>query len=274
MSEPTKAGDALKIESQDAACPDCGGPSIAIRYAPPAYLTEAVRKRLDPERSFVPQRCNVCIARIERERTERERAEKCDRALAQLDVPALYRDATLTSFETGIGDATLARAKAFAEHFISAWPDVAMIAVFAGGCGTGKGHLAWAIAKELASSRGVLARVCVLSDVIRDLREAWSSREDGPSEAARLAKYRGTDLLVIDEISRHAFYGQPQQHLYDLVAWREVRLKPTILTTNESGDELAGVLGPALSSRAAGWGGFIQFGNTDYRVLSKMRRVG
>jgi DNA replication protein DnaC len=145
-----------------------------------------------------------------------------------------------------------------------------MIAVFAGGCGTGKGHLAWSIARALAQTRGVVTKVVVLSDVIRDLREAWNPRDDGPSEAERLGKYRAAELLVIDEVSRHAFFGQPVQHLYDLVAWREVQMRPTILTTNELGDDLVTVLGPALASRAAGWNGFVDFGQADYRLTHRI----
>lgn len=71
----------------------------------------------------------------------------------------------------------------------------------------------------------------------------------------------------------HAFFGQPTQHLYDLVAWREARLLPTILTTNHAGDGLGGVLGPALLSRAAGWSGVWEFGERDYRSARREARL-
>jgi DNA replication protein DnaC len=272
----------LDIEEQPATCPRCNGPSRAIRYAPPPGLSESVRKRIDPERPFIAQHCVECKQRIAEEEAaaERQRAaeahqRRCLEALSQIETPPMYLQASLANFELHGESADwqkLERSLGYARSMVASWPKVPMISVFAGGCGTGKGHLAWAIARELAATQAVTGRVAVLSDVIRDLREAWNSSRDTASESERLRKYRAPDLLVIDEISRHAFFGQPQQHLYDLVAYREVRLKPTILTTNERGDDLAEVLGPALSSRAAGWDGFVDFGESDWRFTRGHRR--
>jgi DNA replication protein DnaC len=220
-------------------------------------------------------RCASCVSE-EEARTERERHEQlCRERLAALVVPSLYGTVTFENFEIH-GDAesraALARALEYAKAYVVSWPNAPVISVFSGACGTGKGHLVWSIAKRLAGERAVLSRVVVLSDVIRDLREAWGTHESGPSEAQRLAKYRSPEFLTVDEVSRHAFFGQPQQHLYDLIAWREERQKPTILTTNDRGEELVALLGPAISSRAAGWRGFIDFGGADYRVSYGLRR--
>lgn len=271
---PTRVGDAaalLNLERQDMPCPVCGTPSFGIRYAPPAHLSPAARARLETERPFIPQRCASCIAAYDAHQAALARAQQRDLAMAMLDVPLEYVDATIENFHANSPE--LLRARDIGLEFVRGWPhDVPFIAVFAGGTGSGKGHMAWAIAKALVDAHAARCRFAVLSDVIRDLREAWASRDDGPSEAQRLGKYRGVDLLIIDEISRHAFFGQPQQHLYDLVAWREIRHKPTILTTNHLGDELTEVLGPALTSRAIGAGGFVNFGTVDWRVANKGRR--
>lgn len=252
-------------------CPDCGRPSTA---------TKLITKPEDKEKPWTRQRCDACgDKRVQAERAEREREARAARAreaLASLGVPPLYADATIDTFEVRSESAEDAAKKArvvqLARRYIAEWPDVPMIAVFVGCPGSGKGHIAWSLARAVALEGGN-ARVCVLSDVIRDLREAWGSRDEGTmSEAQRLAKYRAADLLVIDEVSRHAFYGQPQQHLYDLVAWRELRLRPTILTTNETGESLAEFLGVALSSRALGWGPPWDFGDSDFRLSRGMRR--
>ena len=267
---PTRISEAFKLESQPAPCPGCGGESIAIRYAPPAYLSATLKARLNPERPFVPKLCNSCIATSDHAaELERQRQQR-DMVMATINVPPEYATTSLDTFSVahaaGADHEKLERALTFGRDYVTNWPDVPMISVFAGGFGAGKGHLSWAIVRELALQHGVTSRVVVLGDVIRDLREAWNSAEDGPSEAKRLRQYRSYELLTIDELSRHAFYGQPQQHLYDLVAYREIWHRPTILTTNERGCDLAGVLGPALSSRAIGCRGFVDFGDTDYRV--------
>lgn len=232
--------------------------------------------------------CAMCetrrLAADEQERRQR-RAEK---ALYAINVPPLYDSATLDTFIAHGTPEQMAKqqhALAFARKFVEDFGDDSLeppfrpfgeappVTVFLGSPGTGKGHLAWSIAKAVATEYGASAMVVVLSDVIRDIREAWNkSDNDGPSEAERIRKYRGVDLLVIDEVSKHAFFGQPQQHLYDLVANREMHMRPTILTTNESGESLASVLGPALASRAAGWDAVIDFGTADYRMARRAMR--
>jgi hypothetical protein len=156
--EPKRVGAILpELETRPAPCPECGEESVAVRYAPPASLSEALRKRLDPERPFIPQRCAACIAKIElaaeRERVDRQCAQQLDR----LDVPALYANVSLDTFELH-GDAAARQAQgkalAFTRDFIATWPDVPMITVFAGNPGTGKGHLSWAIAKHVAGVAG------------------------------------------------------------------------------------------------------------------------
>src|SRR4051812_46439462 len=127
MSTPSQAPSrpALAIESQDASCPDCGTASVAIRYAPPPNLSEAVRKRLDPERPFVAQRCASCIAKLELAAEQDRQARRCESCLAALEVPALYAAVSLDAFELH-GDAAAkavqTRALAFGREFVETWP--------------------------------------------------------------------------------------------------------------------------------------------------------
>jgi len=271
-AQPPKAPLHVGYQTREDTCPDCGRPATATRFVWTAG---------DHAKPWTRNRCTPCSDRLEAaraaERAEDASAAKVREHLAALAVPPLYAHATLESFQFTGDEANRAlqsRTLQLARRFVGAWPDVPMIVVCVGVPGSGKGHVVWSIGRALIEAHGASVRVAVLSDVIRDLREAWGGRDDGGlSEAQRLAKYRAADLLVIDEVSRHAFYGQPQQHLYDLVAWRELRLKPTILTTNETGEGLAEFLGPALSSRALGWGQPWQFGAVDYRFTVGMART-
>jgi len=253
MTEPVKI-DAVIAETfgqeRDATC-SCGAAFRQIWYG----------------KRWIPIACSRCRGLAEDERTLSTVAATAAVRLAALEVPALYREVDLASFELH-GSAEQrdrqSRILQFARRYLGRWPDVEAVIVFRGAPGSGKGHIVWSLAKALVTELGATAYVCKLPDVIRDLREAWRN-DDGPSERERLARYRTPDLLAIDEVSRHAFYGEPRQHLYDLIDHRVERGKPTLLTTNEDSAGLADLLGPALVSRAAG-SGIWEFGAADWRL--------
>ena len=109
-------------------------------------------------------------------------------------------------------------------------------------------------------------------DIVRQLRQSWG-RPEMPSEIEVLERYREPDLLVIDEVSEHAFYGEPTRHLYDLVNHRLEWRRPTILTTNETPVSFEKMLGPALTSRCAGESGLWAFGDDDYRIFRRKQKA-
>lgn len=228
-----------------------------------------------------PTRCEACrdraeaaLARSMAERREdvkaAERAAAAKRAgeaLASLDAPPLYAGATLSGFAlhgTPADRQVQGRILQLARRYEGSWPDVEAVLLFRGGPGTGKGHIAWSLAQALAA-QGVRVAVVKLADLVRELRASWRT-PDAVSEAQVLARYRGLDLLVIDEVSRHAFYGERiHQHLYDVLDHRIEYQRPTILTTNEDNAGLGDILRAALVSRLIGHGQIVEFGSADYR---------
>jgi DNA replication protein DnaC len=217
------------------------------------------------------------------DRAEREEARRlADRraaAVQALAVPPLYAEASLETLAAiDPRDPELAEITRRATAYVGCWEqrrDLAkafpQIVLMLGVPGAGKGHVAWAIARAIAERHGDTARIATLSEIVRDLRASWGRADASESELATLARYRKLELLVIDEVSRHALYGEPAQHLYDLIAHREMYLRPTILTSNETTTGLTELLGPALVSRAMGWSKVWQFPAVDYRAR---RRAG
>jgi DNA replication protein DnaC len=153
-------------------------------------------------------------------------------------------------------------------NYLNSWPRIPghrQLLLFQGHPGSGKRHISWAIARWVVQQYTAEVRVVKLAAIIRDLREAWRD-PTSPSEDERLAAYRRPDLLVIDNVSRHAFYGKEvKQHLYDIVDDRLEYCRPTILTTNEDDEGIAEILGPALMSRIQGAGGKVPFPAVDWR---------
>jgi DNA replication protein DnaC len=226
-----------------------------------------------------PLRCPKCQTRISTQRIAEEQADRQRSvaenrrlALIRLAVPPEYEKADLDTFALWGNDLQqkqLDKIKDLARRYIATWPaidDRRRLLLFQGPPGCGKGHVAWSLAQTVAKQHGHRVKVVKLAAIIRDVREAWRGA-GGPSEDERLEHYRGLRLLVIDEVSRHAFYGsQVSQHLYDIVDDRLEQHRPTILTTNEDDEGIAEILGPALMSRLSGGGGVIRFPAVDWRA--------
>lgn len=230
-----------------------------------------------------PMRCESCQERAEAA-LSRAMAEKQDDrddhlrelsarrvqvAVDTLAVPPLYVGVTLDGFVlhgSATDQARQGRILQLGRRYVANWPEVEAVVLLRGGPGTGKGHWSWAVAQVLAT-HGVRTAVVKLADLIRELRASWRDRE-AASEAAVLARYRSVDLLVLDELSRHAFYGERiHQHLYDVLDYRIEYKRPTILTSNEDDAGIEEILRPALVSRLMGNGQVMEFGTADYRLV-------
>jgi DNA replication protein DnaC len=212
-------------------------------------------------------------AEDEAERRFRER-ERIARAVADLKVPPAYLDVTLQSFQLH-GDEESRKTQMGVVRkgirYAGSWPDVPdQMLVLRGSFGTGKGHWAWSVVKGIVGATGATARVVKCSDLVRRLRASWGQPEGAESETDALKFYRDLDLLVIDEVSSHAFYGQGiHQHLYDVLDHRGEWHRPTIMTTNESDAGLEAILRPALIDRLQYRGGILEFGTASYRALAR-----
>jgi DNA replication protein DnaC len=197
-----------------------------------------------------------------------EKKARQEAAVHQLATPPLYQGVTLEQFrQHGPLEDRQKQATCIAagHRYLAQWPDVEDVLLLTGTYGSGKGHWVWSIAQHLAATEGVQVRVHKLADIVRDLRASWRT-PDAEAERSVLRRLRGLDLLVIDEVSRHSFYGEPTQHLYDLIDHRIEHRRPTILTSNEPLEVLREILGPAVFNRLEGHAGLLDFGNASWRT--------
>jgi DNA replication protein DnaC len=200
-------------------------------------------------------------------------------ALAALEAPWEYEHADLAGFVVS-GRSDVARQQRTvlraAAAYLADWPErldravgFPMIVILRGSPGTGKGLIGWSLARAVAGQHASPAKVATVSDMVRHLREPWHARGYGASEAARLEEWRKPAFLFLDEASRHALHGEPWQALFDVVNARAERGRATVLATNEESDEqLAAILGPAIVSRAKRYSGVWELGfwpDYDYR---------
>jgi DNA replication protein DnaC len=131
------------------------------------------------------------------------------------------------------------------------------IAVFVGGCGTGKTRMAYELAKlqrERTVSHLGLTKIQPCIYVTADrmmnlLRQNFGSDNDAKSEVNIQDELANSSLLVIDELDNGIRTDYGQRKLKSIVDERYQRRIPTILITNHDRNKLAELLPEPVRDR-------------------------
>ena len=128
-----------------------------------------------------------------------------------------------------------------------------------GSYGTGKTHLAAAIALQLIEA-GVPV-ICKTSiDLLTDIKRSFDSHDI--SEDSVLRAYKEVDLLVIDDLGKEQVTEWSISTLYNILNDRYEDMRPTIITTNFGSDDLIAVETPKGSN-----------GSRIKAIVSRLREV-
>lgn len=109
--------------------------------------------------------------------------------------------------------------------------------------GTGKTHLAAAIALKLIYEDNVPVICKTSSDLLMDIKKSFDNSST-ISEAQILDIYKKVDLLVIDDLGKEQCSDWSMSVLYSILNDRYEDMKPTIITTNYNSDDLIKALTP------------------------------
>ena len=110
-----------------------------------------------------------------------------------------------------------------------------------GGYGTGKTHLAAAVANELIRN-GTPALCMTMIDLLANVRRTYNGQGD---EADILKLYTETPLLIIDDLGSEAATEWTSSMIFTIVNARYEAYRPVIVTTNCGTEELTRSLTPA-----------------------------
>lgn len=117
--------------------------------------------------------------------------------------------------------------------------------ILTGGYGSGKTHLAAAIANH-AISQGVIALFVTVPDLLDHLRAAFAPRStQGYSE--RFEQIRNAPLLILDDLGTENATPWALEKLFQLLNYRYMSRLPTVITTNQDLERIE----PRLRSRFA-----------------------
>lgn len=147
----------------------------------------------------------------------------------------------------------LAMLKAYAK----AWPqmlDAGTSLILTGRPGTGKNHLAVALAKNIIEQHQASVQLTSVMRIIRAVRRTWGKGSELSEEEA-IAHYTGVDLLIIDEIGVQ--YGSESEMiiLFDILNTRYERMLPTVLISNLTLPQITQVISERLTDRMIEGGG-------------------
>lgn len=118
--------------------------------------------------------------------------------------------------------------------------------IMVGRTGTGKTHLACAVARNVLETRKY-ARYVTSEDMANEIANAWSRADD--NEANAVYRFTEYDLLILDEYGLHDRHENRLQLVHKVLYARYDAGKPTMLISNMTAAELQKDLGDRLWSR-------------------------
>jgi len=208
--------------------------------------------------------CPTCSKRAQdaaaAEQAEKDAADAQRRLEARLDrcgIPLRYRAKDFASFiaDTADKERALTTAMEFAHNF-EQHRGKGTVVVFSGMPGTGKSHLAIAIAQSIMARRTALYTSAI--DAVRMIRDTWRRNSD-KTETEVLNTLAGVDLLIMDEVGVQYGTEAEQVSLFDIIDKRYRDLMPTILLTNQGKAGLKTFLGDRSFDRLREGGIWIPF---------------
>ena len=250
MDESPKKIEGTTTESRADSCETHGEfQSIAFKFG-----ARVMHWSICPECSKL-QKMEEDAAKDRKEADDRQR--RIESRLNQSGIPLRYRTKDFASFiaDTDEKENALSIAMEFAQNF-TAHKACGTVAVFSGLPGTGKSHLAIAIAQQIMSGHTALYTSAI--DAVRMIRDTWD-RKSAQTETQVLKMLASIDLLILDEVGVQYGTEAEQVSLFDIIDKRYRDLMPTILLTNQNKTGLKQFLGDRSFDRLREGGIWVKF---------------
>ncbi|PKB90091.1 AAA family ATPase, partial [Ewingella americana] len=134
--------------------------------------------------------------------------------------------------------------------------------ILIGKCGTGKNHLAVALAKEVIRQHQESVRLTDVMRIIRAVKSTWGKNSER-TESDIIDYYASLGLLIIDEVGVQ--YGSDAEKiiLFQIINDRYENMLPTILISNLTMPQLSESIGERLTDRMSEGGGSVLAFNWD-----------
>lgn len=209
-----------------------------------------------------PSRCPDCL-RDELIKLQAEKIRQDDAArqrnisllLDRLDIPSRFESCTLQNYEPVNDDAK--RVLKVCQAYASRWPERLQKGgglVMCGKPGTGKNHLALAIARHAITEHQSSAVFTTALRIARAYKSTWSKGAENTEDDV-IRYFTKPDLLIIDEVGVQFGSDAEKLIMFEIINTRYERMKPTILISNQTREELAAFIGERVLDRMNDGGG-------------------
>jgi DNA replication protein DnaC len=200
--------------------------------------------------------CVACMHQVDaaREKEQREEwrrqlaAREWQRKLGRAAIPDKFHDRTFDTYvATNSGqEKALASAKRYAANFDEALLHGTSL-IFCGTIGTGKTHLAVAIAHEVMARgrQAVFVKTMRAIDAVKETYDRGSAR----TKAQVIRDFIEPDLLILDEAGMQRGTNEEKGILFEIIDGRYELSRPTILTTNLALPALEEMIGERVLDR-------------------------
>src|SRR5690606_39474561 len=234
LASPTQEPGSMTYQNLSDLLPDPDVETVQAQCDDHGPFESTVRYPLGRDHTAIRSGCPECveIAKSKREARDRQQAEaeRMFRAARLLDVagiPARFTDRTLDSYiaESKGQRFAVNVCRRFHDDFIEQ-AKLGRSLVMTGEPGTGKTHLACAVARAVIESYGVSAKFSTVSDLLRRIKETYR-RDSEISERSVIEEFVGCGLLLVDELGVQIGSEHEKLLLFEVLNGRYQELKPS-----------------------------------------------
>jgi DNA replication protein DnaC len=248
-------------QTVDAICPTHG-----------AFVATVTEYHVLDQPTVITSGCPRCKAEKAADELARKQADeayvrkrKVENLIGNSGVPARFADRSFANYRaTEQGQkVALAVCKSFAEK----WPEklrAGASLVLTGGPGTGKTHLACAVANAVMSEYLGVTLFGTVASMLRHIKSTYA-KDSQRDEQDAIDDVVSPDLLVLDEVGVQVGSDHEKLLMFEVLNSRYQELRPTILISNLNTDDLEAFLGQRVMDRYRECGSVLAFDWESYR---------